>query len=89
MAAHRRGDRGDRGEGPAPANPAAAPGSSGPGEHGYGGAATIGDEGAAAGPEAYADPFGRPEPEYRPGETELGDGPADAAPPRTDPEEKR
>jgi hypothetical protein len=46
---------------PAPANRAAAPGSSGPGEHGYSGEATVGDEGAAAGPEAYADPFGRPE----------------------------
>jgi hypothetical protein len=44
-----------------PANPAAAPGSSGPKEHGYRGAATIGDEGAEAGPEAYQDPFGRPE----------------------------
>jgi hypothetical protein len=49
-----------RGADEAPANPAAAPGSSGPGEHGYGGAATVGDEGAAAGPEAYDDPFGRP-----------------------------
>ena len=39
-----------------------APGASGPGEPGYVGNATVGDEGAAAGPEAYQDPFGRPEP---------------------------
>ena len=44
-----------------PSNPASAPGASGPGEQGYGGEATVGDEGAAAGPEAYQDPFGRPE----------------------------
>lgn len=52
--------RGGRTEPPAPqTNPAAAPGSSGPEEQGYDGAATVGDEGAAAGPEAYQDPFGR------------------------------
>ncbi|MDQ3642590.1 MAG: hypothetical protein M3450_14270 [Actinomycetota bacterium] len=39
-----------------------SPGASGPGEPGYEGDATVGDEGAAAGPEAYQDPFGRPEP---------------------------
>ena len=36
-----------------------SPGASGPGEPGYEGEATVGDEGAAAGPEAYQDPFGR------------------------------
>jgi hypothetical protein len=44
-----------------PSGPAAAPGSSGPGQPGYAGEATVGDEGAAAGPEAYGDPFGRPD----------------------------
>ena len=43
------------------ATAAGAPGASGPGETGYEGAATVGDEGAAAGPEAFDDPFGRPE----------------------------
>ena len=38
-----------------------SPGASGPGEPGYEGEAPVGDEGAAAGPEAYQDPFGRPE----------------------------
>jgi len=38
-----------------------SPGASGPGEPGYEGDATVGDEGAAAGPEAYQDPFGRPD----------------------------
>jgi hypothetical protein len=38
-----------------------SPGASGPGEPGYEGAATVGDEGAAAGDEAYQDPFGRPD----------------------------
>ena len=52
------------------ANPVAAPGSSGPGEQGYSGAATIGDEGAVAGDEAYADPFGRPDS----GETDASGG---------------
>lgn len=42
---------------------AGAPGASAPGEEGYDGEATIGDEGAAAGPEAYVEPFGRPEPD--------------------------
>ncbi|MDQ3978988.1 MAG: hypothetical protein M3314_05485 [Actinomycetota bacterium] len=50
------------------ANPAAAPGSSGPGEQGYSGAATVGDEGAIAGPESYGDPFGRPDSEGAEGE---------------------
>ena len=39
---------------------AGAPGASGPGEQGYDGTATIGDEGAAAGPESYVDPNGTP-----------------------------
>jgi hypothetical protein len=38
-----------------------SPGASGPGEPGYEGGATVGDEGAAAGDEAYQDPFGRPD----------------------------
>ena len=38
-----------------------SPGASGPGEPGYEGDAAVGDEGAAAGPEAYQDPFGRPD----------------------------
>jgi hypothetical protein len=37
---------------------AGAPGASGPGEQGYDGTATIGDEGAAAGPESFVDPNG-------------------------------
>jgi len=37
---------------------AGAPGASGPGEAGYEGEATIGDEGAAAGPESFTDPNG-------------------------------
>ncbi len=41
---------------------AGAPGASAPGEPGYDGEATIGDDGAAAGEEAFVDPFGRPEP---------------------------
>lgn len=39
---------------------AGAPGASGPGEPAYDGAATIGDEGAAAGPESFQDPNGTP-----------------------------
>jgi len=39
---------------------AGAPGASGPGEAGYDGAATVGDEGAAAGAESFVDPNGRP-----------------------------
>lgn len=38
-----------------------SPGASGPGEPGYEGDVAVGDEGAAAGPEAYQDPFGRPD----------------------------
>ena len=38
-----------------------APGASGPGEPGYDGDVAVGDEGAAAGPEAYQDQFGRPD----------------------------
>jgi hypothetical protein len=38
-----------------------SPGASGPGEPGYQGEAQVGDEGAAAGPESYEDPFGRPD----------------------------
>ena len=33
-----------------------APGASGPGEPGYDGEVTLGDEGAAAGPESFVDP---------------------------------
>ena len=43
------------------ATAAGAPGASGPGDPAYDGEATIGDEGAAAGPEAFDDPFGRPD----------------------------
>lgn len=39
---------------------AGAPGASGPGEAAYEGAATIGDEGAAAGAESFQDPNGTP-----------------------------
>ncbi len=39
-----------------------SPGASGPGEPGYEGEATVGDEGGAGYPEPYDDPFGRPEP---------------------------
>ena len=39
---------------------AGAPGASGPGEAAYDGEATIGDEGAAAGPESFQDPNGTP-----------------------------
>ena len=38
-----------------------SPGASGPGEVGYDGDVAVGDEGAAAGAEAYEDPFGRPD----------------------------
>jgi hypothetical protein len=41
---------------------ASSPGASRPGEPGYEGRATVGDEGAAAGDESFQDPFGRPEP---------------------------
>jgi hypothetical protein len=44
------------------ASAAGAPGASAPGEPGYDGEATVGDEGGSAGTEAYGDPFGRPEP---------------------------
>lgn len=37
---------------------AGAPGASSPGEQGYSGEATVGDEGAAAGPESFVDPTG-------------------------------
>jgi hypothetical protein len=37
-----------------------SPGASDPGEPGYEGDATVGDEGAAAGREAFEEPFGRP-----------------------------
>ncbi|HSH61016.1 MAG TPA: hypothetical protein VK988_15530 [Acidimicrobiales bacterium] len=40
---------------------AGAPGASGPGEAGYEGEAMVGDEGGAAGPESFEDPFGRPD----------------------------
>ena len=51
----------DRAEDPGEHSAAAgAPGASGPGEPAYEGEATIGDEGAAAGPESFADPNGTP-----------------------------
>ncbi len=51
----------DRAEDPGEHSAAAgAPGGSGPGERAYGGEATIGDEGAAAGPESFQDPNGTP-----------------------------
>ena len=54
------GDR-ERAEDPGHHSAAAgAPGASGPGEPAYDGAATIGDEGAAAGPESFQDPNGTP-----------------------------
>ena len=43
------------------ASAAGAPGASGPGDAGYEGEATIGDEGGTAGPESFQDPFGRPD----------------------------
>lgn len=43
------------------ATAAGSPGASGPGDPAYEGEATIGDEGAAAGPEAFTEPFGRPD----------------------------
>ena len=55
------------------------PGASGPGEPRYGGDATVGDEGAAAGPEAYQDPFGRPDSADEAGETGAA-GPGAAGP---------
>jgi hypothetical protein len=42
------------------ASAAGAPGASGPGEAGYEGEATIGDEGSSAGALSFQDPFGRP-----------------------------
>ena len=42
------------------ASAAGAPGASGPGEPAYDGAATVGDEGAAAGAESFVDPNGTP-----------------------------
>lgn len=47
---------------------ASSPGASGPGDPGYDGRATVGDEGAAGGPESFEDPFGRPEPPPSPEE---------------------
>ena len=38
-----------------------SPGASGPGEPGYDGEVTVGDEGAVAGDEPHQDPFGRPD----------------------------
>ena len=43
------------------AGAAGAPGASGPGDPGYEGEATVGDEGASAGPVSFQDPFGRPD----------------------------
>lgn len=45
---------------PEPKPASGDPGASGPGEAGYEGGATIGDEGAAAGPESFVDPNGTP-----------------------------
>lgn len=54
-------DHDDRAEDPGHHSAAAgAPGASGPGEPAYDGVATIGDEGAAAGPESFQDPNGTP-----------------------------
>lgn len=51
----------DRAEDPGEHSAAAgAPGASGPGEAAYEGEATVGDEGAAAGPESFEDPNGTP-----------------------------
>lgn len=50
---------------------AGAPGASGPGEQGYEGEATIGEEGAAAGAEAFVEPFGRPDTAGADAEAEL------------------
>lgn len=56
-----RDERDGRAEDPGHHSSAAgAPGASGPGEAAYDGAATIGDEGAAAGPESFVDPNGTP-----------------------------
>lgn len=55
------GDRRDRAHDPGHhSSSAGAPGASGPGEAAYEGEATIGDEGAAAGPESFIDPNGTP-----------------------------
>lgn len=43
------------------ASAAGAPGASGPGDTGYEGEIMVGDEGGAAGPESFQDPFGRPD----------------------------
>ena len=40
-----------------------SPGASGPGEPGYEGEVTVGDEGGSGFPESFDDPFGRPEPD--------------------------
>lgn len=45
------------------ATAAGVPGASGPGDPAYDGEVTLGDEGGAATPDAFADPFGRPEPD--------------------------
>ena len=43
------------------ASAAGASGAGGPGDAGYEGEVTIGEEGGAAGPESFQDPFGRPD----------------------------
>ena len=54
-------DNDDRAKDPGHHSAAAgAPGASGPGDPGYEGEATIGDEGAAAGPESFVDQNGTP-----------------------------
>lgn len=63
-AGHGRGGDGRGGDMREPhehASAAGAPGASGPGDAGYEGEVTVGDEGAAAGPESFQDPFGRPD----------------------------
>ncbi|CAA9225014.1 MAG: hypothetical protein AVDCRST_MAG50-784 [uncultured Acidimicrobiales bacterium] len=56
-----------------------APGASAPGEQGYSGEATIGDVGAAAGPESFQEPFGRPDtsPDGEHAAAQFADPPAD------------
>ena len=43
-----------------------SPGASGPGEPGYEGETTVGDEAGPGHPDTFDDPFGRPEPDSPP-----------------------
>lgn len=56
-----------------------APGASAPGEQGYSGEVTIADEGAAAGPESFQEPFGRPDtsPDGERAAAQFADPPSD------------